>query len=51
MFYIHFRKVGGLRFLTIGRITVSWSVTSYEAWCEKIQNKMDAETFRALTSL
>lgn len=28
MFNISYRKVGGIRFLKLGRITLSWSVSS-----------------------
>ncbi len=49
--YIHYRKVGGLAFLTIGRINISWSVTSRGKWLERIEDRMDAETIRALVSI
>jgi len=49
--YIHYRKVGGLAFLTIGRINLSWSVTSHGNWVRKIEDRMDAETIRALVSI
>lgn len=51
MFHIHYRKHGGLRFLTLGRITISWSVTSPEAWFARLEKKLDAETMKALVSV
>lgn len=34
LFNIEYRKVGGLRFIFIGRITLMWCVSSHARWAE-----------------
>lgn len=34
LFNIEYRKVGGLRFIFIGRITLMWCVSSHSRWAE-----------------
>lgn len=50
MFHIYYRKHGGLSFLTIGRITISWCVSTPEAWFNRMDKKCEAEAIKALIS-
>jgi hypothetical protein len=41
MFNISYRRVGGLRFLKLGRLTISWCLTrSYRPFKRPVANRM-----------
>ncbi len=50
MLNITMRKVGGIRFIAIGRINLSVSVSSVDAYNAKLEARCETEAMRALVA-
>lgn len=50
MFNISIRKVGGIRFLTIGRFNLTLSVSSRAAYLARLEARCEQEAMRALVA-
>jgi hypothetical protein len=48
MLNITMRKVGGIRFIAIGRINLSFSVSTPAAYADKLETRCETEAMRAL---
>lgn len=48
MFNISIRKVGGIQFIKIGRINISFSVSSPEKYRNKLEERVEKEAMKAL---